>query len=160
MAKRIRIRHGSACGVRPLVRAVCKALLEEFFANQQFTLKSGATTSLGHVTDWNGELQQITLAGLKANLTGEAALNTTLALVLDGYTLSSDIDASGAVIVGERVLVKLSGTPAVKAGTTYQFAATDVEIGRVLGSAWGDYYGSDQQRCTDGCHSNRKRYVG
>ena len=122
---------------------------KEFFADQSFVLKDSSNTQAqasGRVTDWNGDLQIITLAGLTSGETGDAALNTTLlGLVQNGDRLSSEINASGGVMVGERVLVKLTTdsmgntdvvTSSVRLGAAIRFsdgaAANDVEIGRIL----------------------------
>ena len=112
---------------------------KQFFADQGFTLNAGSTkVAEGRVTDWNADLQQITLAGLKeVGVAGETALKGTLRdLVTDSATLISEIDASGGVIVGERVLVELTGADAdtVAIGSALRFTgdSQDVEIGRVL----------------------------
>ena len=98
---------------------------KQFFADQGFTLEmNGSTVAEGRVTDWNADLQQITLAGLTSGGKGVTALDGSLRdLVTNGATLISEIDATGGVIVGERVLVELDGdgSDTVKIGSALRF---------------------------------------
>ena len=104
-----------------------------FYADQPFEFTVGGQKVIGKVSDWNSEIQQITLANVRLE-SGVSDYNTRVSdLFADGATLTSDIDVSGSMVVGDRFLVEvdMTGKTAPRIGTMLRTDA-GVELGRIV----------------------------